>query len=198
MLSTMTRRGISFSIVFGLGVVTGIGCSQDVVSREQPAAVAQVGAQGDECIYAPSPGEQEHPCPHDARSATPVLRLADGPGHHGEAFTLTDARPLSSVVERDELVQVSGVIDSVCQKKGCWMVLRDGENYARVLMKHHAFAVPVDSRGKSAKVEGVLTSREFTAAQVAHLERDAGHEPGDVASRTELVLTATGVEIQSS
>jgi hypothetical protein len=78
------------------------------------------------------------------------------------------------------------------------MVIKDGVQSARVLMKDYGFSVPMDSRGKKAKVEGILTSRTFTEAQVKHLEQDAGKDPKEVAGeRTEHVLTATGIEIAS-
>lgn len=78
------------------------------------------------------------------------------------------------------------------------MVVKDGDVSARVLMKDHGFAVPMDSRGKKVQVEGTLTSRTFTEAQVKHLEKDGGGDPAKVSgTRTEHVLTASGVLIQS-
>ena len=74
------------------------------------------------------------------------------------------------------------------------MVLRDGEAEARVLMKGH-FAVPIDSKGKEAVVEGTLKSRVFTEKQAKHIAEDGGKDPAQVTGeRTEYVLTATGVE----
>jgi hypothetical protein len=65
-------------------------------------------------------------------------------------------------------------------------------------MQGHGFAVPMDSRGKTAVVEGTLSSREFTEAQVKHLEKDAGKDPEAVSgTRTEHVLTASAVQIKS-
>ena len=95
-------------------------------------------------------------------------------------------------------VLVSGTVEAVCQKKGCWMVVKDGTDSARVMMKDHAFAVPIDARGKAVLVEGELTSRTFTEAQAKHLEEDKGGDPNAVAGeRKEHVLMATAVEIKS-
>ena len=121
-------------------------------------------------------------------------------------FTATEARTLAAAVKgaaatpSEASTLVSGEVTAVCQAKGCWMVLRDAADatvQARVIMKNHAFAVPFDGKGKTARVEGVLSSRTFTPAQVQHLAKDAGQDPATVEAkpRTEWVLTATGVEL---
>ncbi len=139
-------------------------------------------------------------CPHHAEAGETVAAGAEG--HYGSAFTLEQAKALSALGEdvdklADQKVQVSGTIDAVCQKKGCWMVIADGEVSARILMKNHGFAVPIDSKGKGAVVEGTLKVRTFNEAQVKHLEADRGGDPSKVSgSRRELVLTATGVKIK--
>jgi hypothetical protein len=165
------------------------------------AAAVKVEAAKDEegCIYAE--GEKDHgeqaECPHGPADAAPA---AGNEGHFGAPFTLADAQPLHTAVQAkpEGTVLVSGEVEAVCQKKGCWMVIKDGVQSARVLMKDHGFAVPMDSRGKKAKVEGTLQSRTFTEAQVKHLEQDAGKDPAKVAGeRTEHVLTATAIEIAS-
>lgn len=178
-----------------MGLAMGAGACLNDAQSPPPRAAAH---HEEECIYAPkAEDEADHPCPHDGSSAeqpTPVL--AKSGSHHGEPFTLGQATPLAKASGQGELVQVEGVVDAVCQRKGCWMILRDGDRKARILMKDHAFAVPTDSRGKSAVVEGILGEREFSAAQVAHLERDAGREPTTAGARKETILTATGVEIR--
>ena len=148
-------------------------------------------AEGElECPHAPKGGEAAEP------DAPP-----DGDGHFGAEFALKDATPLSKALAAkpgEDPILVSGEVEAVCQKKGCWMVVKDGAESARVLMKDHGFAVPMDCRGKSVQIEGTLTSRTFTEKQVKHLEKDAGRDPEAVSGeRTEHVLTATGIRIQS-
>ncbi len=155
--------------------------------------------EGDEgCIHEdhkPAAEGEGHSCGHG--DATPPA----GDGHFGGAFTLAAAKPLSQslTAKPDELIQVSGQIDKVCQKMGCWMVIKDGEAQARILMKDHSFTVPMDSTGKAAVVEGTLESRTFTEKQVKHLEKDGGGDPSAVGGeRTEYVLTAAGVNIKAA
>ena len=156
------------------------------------------------CIYAEGEKDEGHEaeegCPHGEQADGEGTLAAKADGHFGAAFTKADAVPLAKAIEGEsaEGVLVSGEVEAVCQKKGCWMVVKDGDVSARVLMKDHGFAVPMDSRGKKVQVEGTLTSREFTEAQVKHLEKDGGGDPDAVSgTRTEHVLTASGVLIQS-
>ncbi|MEM6293929.1 MAG: DUF4920 domain-containing protein [Myxococcota bacterium] len=169
------------------------------------AAKAEADANAEEkengCIYAEGEKDEkdaEPGCPHGDEGEGALAQADDG--HRGAKFTLTDAVPLAKAIESkpEGDVLVSGEVEAVCQKKGCWMVLKDGDVSARVLMKDHGFSVPMDSRGKKVQVEGTLTSRTFTEAQVKHLEKDGGGDPGKVSgTRTEHVLTASGVMIQS-
>lgn len=162
-------------------------------------AAADENAEHAGCIYAEGEKDEEQAgCPHGP--GEPGAPSQDE-GHFGTAFSLADARPLADVIEAgagEDPVLVAGEVEAVCQKKGCWMVIKDGTAQARVLMKDHGFAVPMDSRGKKAVVEGVLASRTFDEAQVKHLEKDGGGDPSKVSgTRTEHVLTATGIEIKS-
>lgn len=119
-------------------------------------------------------------------------------GHFGAPFSTTASIPLTRAIAdaKPGAVLVSGTVEAVCQKKGCWMVVKDGTRTARVMMKDHAFAVPIDSRGKAVLVEGELITRKFTEAQVKHLEQDKGGDPAAVSGeREEHVLMATAVEI---
>lgn len=126
---------------------------------------------------------------------------AGGPQHLGTAFTITDNKPLSDVLkvasaEKEELVRVAGTVEKVCQKKGCWMVVKDGDLEARVIMKDHSFAIPFDSKGMKASIEGTLKVKVFTEAQAKHLAQDGKEDPDKVTGeKKEFLLTATGVQL---
>lgn len=161
-----------------------------------PAAKSEDDEEG--CIYKDAKHD-EADCPHGHGDAAPASTT---PGHFGAVFALKEAKPLATVLaaakDQKDPVQVSGTVDSVCQKKGCWLVVKDGDAQARILMKDHSFTAPLDCKGKNVVVEGTLESRTFTEAQVKHLEKDAGKDPTGVAGeRVEYVLTATGLELKS-
>ena len=70
-------------------------------------------------------------------------------------------------------VRTEGEIQRVCQKKGCWLELADADGTrAFVPMAGHAFAVPMDSIGNEAVVEGIVHRRERSHAERKHLEDD--------------------------
>ncbi len=154
-----------------------------------------------DCVYA---GEKklspEDPnCPHVIDETATAQAPSKLNNHFGADFALIANQPLSKslAVKADTPIQVTGMIEKVCKKKGCWMVLKDGESQARVLMKNYGFTVPVDSDGKQAAVEGTLKTRTFTEGQVKHLAEDGGEDPSKVSgTRTEYVITASGIRIQ--
>jgi len=214
------KRSVAMAMVaFGLFAA----CGQKAETPAQPAPTTVIAKQ--EAAAAPAheacgehaqAGGDEANCPfpeensakaaaaescggHAAMAAAPEAK--DGKLHLGDAFALGEAKPLASVLgtagDGQELsVRVSGQIEKVCQKKGCWMVVKDGGLEARVIMKDHAFSVPRDAEGKPAQVEGVLKVRVFTEAQAKHLAEDGGQDPGKVqGEKKEFLLTATAVEI---
>jgi hypothetical protein len=142
-----------------------------------------------------------HEKDHDSGECAPVeLPDAGTTGHFGSPFALSESKPLGEVLSSigDDPVQVSGEVTAVCQKKGCWMVIKDGEAQARVLMKDHAFAIPFDGTGKKAVVEGTVKAKELSEGQVKHIEEDAGRDPSKVSgTRNEYILTASAVRLES-
>lgn len=161
-------------------------------------AAAAVEEIGSECVY--DDADSTRACPHHDASepAKPVDRDA---GHFGAPFEVATTTSLSDAIATvDERagapVRVSGTITKVCKRKGCWMVVAEGDAMARVLFKDYGFTVPTDSQSRHAEVEGVLKTRTFTKKQARHLEEDGGGNPSAVkGAKTEYVLTATGVRI---
>jgi hypothetical protein len=71
-------------------------------------------------------------------------------------------------------VVVEGQIVDVCQKKGCWMTMLDGDREMRVTFKDYAFFVPLDASGKYARIEGVFEIKDVPADEAKHYLEDAG------------------------
>jgi hypothetical protein len=57
---------------------------------------------------------------------------------------------------QNQKVLLEGKISDVCQMKGCWLMLSDGERAIRIKFEGYSFFVPKDSRGKKARAEGRL------------------------------------------
>ena len=124
------------------------------------------------------------------------LAHAGEPARYGAPLPATAAVPVSAAVAAFDQhagrpQRYSGRIAQVCQAEGCWMMLEDNGQAARVMFKDHAFLIPKDSSGH-AEVIGVLSRKELTPEQVEHLREDA---KGLDVSPVEYRILAEGVEI---
>jgi len=95
-------------------------------------------------------------------------------------------------------VKLIGEVDAVCQKKGCWMEMKNapGENI-RVTFKDYAFFMPMDCAGKTAIIEGVAKIEETSIADLKEYAKDNNDSKEIIAAikvpKKELVFEATGV-----
>jgi hypothetical protein len=94
--------------------------------------------------------------------------------------------------------KVSGVVESVCQVKGCWMKVKmsDGQSM-RVTFKDYGFFVPKDLAGKTVVFEGTAKTKTTSVDELRHYAEDAGKSKEEVAKitepKTELTFEANGV-----
>jgi Domain of unknown function (DUF4920) len=77
-------------------------------------------------------------------------------------------------------VRVSGVIDSVCQKRGCWIILKDGDARTQVKFQGYGFFVPFDVAGRKVSVEGVAKETEISEKMRRHYAEDAGKSKEEI------------------
>jgi hypothetical protein len=139
-----------------------------------------------------------------AAGAEAERALPDG-ADYGAGLTLEETTPLREVVNHPELhvdrtLLVKGRIRDVCQRKGCWMVLTDGESRIRVRFADYGFFVPKDSSGKDAYVEGRASVEEISEKEARHYEAEAiDGDPSKVQGAQRVVtFTATGVRLVSA
>ncbi|MGY1457896.1 MULTISPECIES: DUF4920 domain-containing protein [unclassified Luteimonas] len=130
-------------------------------------------------------------------STTALLAHAAEPVSYGEAFTDGPTVPVSAAIadfdgHAGEPRRFSGRIAEVCQAKGCWMMLEDDGQVARVMFGDHAFFLPKDASG-AAVVHGVLERKELTPEQVEHLSGDSAK--GIAAEPVEYRIVADGVRV---
>ena len=160
---------------------------------KKPAASLEKGAKSG-CAYA-------------KRSLARIADLAkkkDRVKHFGGDFGLLGFVELDQLVKnparyQGRVVKVAARVDSVCKKKGCWLVLDAlGKKTAqvRIRMKDYGFFVPVNSDGKEAIVEGVFHVKNLSEAMAKHYAEDAGKDSSKVkGARPELSMTATAIDI---
>ncbi len=113
----------------------------------------------------------------------------------GDAVDIKDA--LANVAQyADKPSKFSGRVAQVCQTKGCWLVLANGETHARVMFGKHDFYIPKDTSG-NAVVYGTLTVKDLDEKTAKHLAEDAGKDPATVTGpQVEYRITATSVMLQ--
>lgn len=98
--------------------------------------------------------------------------------HFGEPFT--DARPVTLAdamknAEKyaDKSIKVEGEIRDVCQNKGCWLVVTDGEHVMRVTFKAYSFFVPKDAVGKRVVLEGTVAKETIDEDRARHYAEES-------------------------
>ena len=88
---------------------------------------------------------------------------------------------------------ISGRVGKVCQQKGCWMTLSDGDVMARV-MTDYKFVLPSDLSGEVI-VFGKLEAVDLDPKEIAHLAKDSGKLESEIESR-EYRIAARGVALR--
>jgi hypothetical protein len=95
-------------------------------------------------------------------------------------------------------VVVEGRVDEVCPQKGCWILMRDGDQSLRVTFRNHEFFVPKDCAGRTARIQGEFRVVDLPVELARHFLEDAGQfeEAQKITApvRT-MTLVASGVEL---
>ena len=122
---------------------------------------------------------------------------AFGQTTYGAKTTMHGAIPASSINSKmkglDSLaVKVKGTVTSVCQRKGCWLLLDIGEGkMMRVRFKEYAFFVPKNISGKTVVLDGYAYNSTTSVAQLRHYAEDAGKSNDEIEKITEPEVNLT-------
>jgi hypothetical protein len=149
-------------------------------------------------IDEPKPFEYDNESVADANG---VLKRGAG---IGTAKKVSLAKAMKNPKEFDgKMVLVEGVIVRSCKMEGCWMELAPSKEAksVRVTFKNHAFFIPLDAAGMSARAEGVFTVKTLSKEEVDHLINEDGAKFDNInkdGTVTEVSFEATGVELKKS
>ncbi len=111
--------------------------------------------------------------------------------YFGDTITMDGAvnadQLTTSIKGKDSLkIKLSGKIESVCQKKGCWMKMNIGNNQEMMVrFKDYGFFVPKDVSGKEVVIEGVAFHDTTKVDELKHYAEDAGKSKEEIAKITE-------------
>jgi hypothetical protein len=123
---------------------------------------------------------------------------------YGSEVTIKEAVKLETVLKdpkayEGKKVKVVAEIEGVCQKKGCWMNVKDGEQKSMVKFKDYKFFVPLDVAGRTVTFEAVPQVKTVTEAMRRHYAEDAGKSKEEIekikGDQTQVLLMAEAVEI---
>ena len=100
---------------------------------------------------------------------------------------------LASVDESEKTYKVKGVVEEVCQMKGCWMTLKNDNGASiRITFKDYGFFVPKDISGREVILEGIAFKEKLEEDVAKHYAEDGGLEY-DESMRDQISFVASGV-----
>ena len=123
----------------------------------------------------------------------------------GSGLTLDEVTAISSIIDNPDQyvgkkVKVSGLVIDVCSKRGCWIYLAGDRDFEKMRIKvtDGEIVFPMEARGKTAVVEGVVEKFELSREEVVARRQHHAEEKGvsfDPASVTsgETVLRVRGL-----
>lgn len=130
------------------------------------------------------------------QQATEVVEENDN-GYFGEQISvdnLVSGEKLIAMLSEQDSVWVSmqSKIVSNCQTSGCWMDLDVGnDEVIKVTFKDYAFFIPLDSKGKTATVEGFAKKELIPVDILKHYAEDDGKSQEEIDAITEPQMAYT-------
>jgi hypothetical protein len=120
----------------------------------------------------------------------------------GAALTLAQPTPLEQIM-RDperfagETVLIHGRVSDVCQRKGCWTVIREDGEHVRVQFQDYGFFLPKDCVGAEAYAQGSVSVVTLSEREARHYEAESrGGDPSRIdGPQREVTFTAMGVRL---
>ncbi|RMG78439.1 MAG: DUF4920 domain-containing protein [Bacteroidetes bacterium] len=127
------------------------------------------------------------------RAQTPADVSADEMAYFGEKITPDGAVTWDELLKQLEgqeklTTKVTGTVTSVCQVKGCWMVISSetpGQPDLFVKFKDYGFFMPKNISGRKVIMEGEAYTEVTPVDELRHYAEDEGKSPEEIAAITE-------------
>lgn len=114
-----------------------------------------------------------------------LVAAAAGDKKYGKSLTVKKATPIAELLAKPESfkgqkILVDGEITEVCQKKGCWIKLKDpsSETEVQVKVEDDVIVFPKDSKGKKVRAEGVVSVTVVTEEERRSSAKHEAEEQG--------------------
>ncbi|MEM1319154.1 MAG: DUF4920 domain-containing protein [Bacteroidota bacterium] len=113
----------------------------------------------------------------------------------GEAITADGAIGMDGLLTKLETsdsvaTKFTGTVESVCQKKGCWMnIVADNPEQGEVFVKFkdYGFFMPLDIAGRKVVMDGYAFKETTSIDELRHYAEDEGKSAEEIAAITEPV-----------
>lgn len=138
-------------------------------------------------------------------TSTPPAETANY-SYFGDSISVDNAIEAGDVLAQltgkdSAALKVNGVIEEVCQKKGCWMIMKlDSNTQMRISFKDYGFFVPKNSAGNTAIIEGYAYKDTTSVEELRHFATDAGKSKEEIEKITtpeiNISFEASGVVIK--
>ena len=139
-----------------------------------------------------------------AQQPTDTTKETGQPQSFGESISDSGASSYADLLAKmpgiDSLhVKVKGTVRDVCQNKGCWMNINDGQDAAQVFVqfKDYGFFMPKDIAGREVIIEGYAYKDVTSVEDLRHFAGDKGKSKEEIEAITEpkeeLKFMASGV-----
>ena len=123
----------------------------------------------------------------------PVTDAATGDLYFGEKITKDGAIGVNELLSKMETtdsidIKLTGVIESVCKKKGCWMNIKTddtAEGSVFVRFKDYGFFMPLDSEGRKVIMNGYAFKNITPVDELRHYAEDEGKSEEEINAITE-------------
>jgi len=122
------------------------------------------------------------------RTETNAVEAAKKDGWYYFGVTeVTTGQPVSfaSIKGGESNVILTGKIEKVCAKKGCWMMISDGTNEQFVRFQNYGFFVPRNAAGREVALRGRSEMQTTSVEDLQHQAQDAGKNAEEIAAITE-------------
>jgi hypothetical protein len=169
-------------------------------ASDAPSAPEAAPAEAEAAPAAEATAEAAAEAPEAAQVEAPA-RDDEAWKYFGEPFMVAAAQPAKAVFATPDAhaeapVRIVGEFTEVCQKMGCWAVVRDGEGHSmRITMKDHAFGIDKDAMGKACDVEGTLVSKKVDPERLAHFESEGATDHPEAGQEVAWSIVASSVAI---
>ena len=114
--------------------------------------------------------------------------------HYGAVINEEGASTFAAVIdqlkEKEEFpAKVTGRIEKVCKKKGCWVTLSDSQSQTEetlfVRFKDYGFFLPLDCEDREVVMEGKAFKEITPVDELRHYAEDEGQSAEEIAAITE-------------